>query len=159
MYKLLLGLSLALIGSHALAETVNYRALNPKNALIYKSGSGAIKFSVITDPRCTACRDLERKLTKIDNITVNKYLVNYFDSAAYSQNIWCSARRNQAYDNWMLYGIAPPPRSACKLPLNNNMIVAQSFNLRGTPMLIKPSGEVLYGSPPLGELIAWINRR
>ncbi len=157
LLKLGLG-ALLLTTLPALANTVNYQALNPKNALVFKSGKGSIKFSVITDPNCGYCRKLEQNLARIDNITVNKYLVNYFGSSDNSQNIWCSKNRNQAFLNLMQYNIQPPTRAWCKTPMTSNMIVAKSFNMRGTPMIIKPNGEYIYGAPPVDELIAWLNK-
>lgn len=156
LLKLALG-ALLLATAPALANTVNYQALNPNNALVFQTGKGSVKFSVITDPNCTACRHLEKNLSQINNITVNKYLVNYFDSETQSHNIWCSNNRNQAFENLMLHNIKPPTRPWCKTPVASNMIVAKSYKLRGTPMIIKPNGEVRYGSPPLNELIAWLN--
>src|SRR5207237_270147 len=78
------------------------------SAIKIVKGNGKRVIAVFEDPNCGYCKRLRQTLQEVDNVTVYTFMYNILaeDSAVKSRNIWCSADRNKAWDEWMLKGKA-----------------------------------------------------
>jgi thiol:disulfide interchange protein DsbC len=66
-----------------------------------------------------------------------------------SSAIWCSQKPYQAWQNYLLKGISPPPAPKnCTSPIANNMELGNRLGVRGTPAMIGPDGIIKPGVPP-----------
>ena len=66
-------------------------------------------------PNCGYCKRLAKELQKLDNVTVYVFLYPILseDSVRKSKQIWCSADRSKAWNDWMIDGKTPSGREDC----------------------------------------------
>jgi thiol:disulfide interchange protein DsbC len=88
---------------------IKFSDLPLESALKMVKGDGKRVIAVFEDPNCGYCKRFRKTLAGMDNITVYTFLYNILseDSTVKSKNVWCSADRNKAWDEWMLNGKAP----------------------------------------------------
>lgn len=119
-------------------------------ALKTVKGSGARKIAVFEDPNCSYCKRLRNTLKEVDNVTVYTFMYNILspDSAVKSKNVWCSADRAKAWDDWMLNGKQPATASESCLSTPNDKILAlgQQMKITGTPTIFFTDGSRIPGA-------------
>jgi thiol:disulfide interchange protein DsbC len=128
---------------------IKFSDLPLESALKTVKGNGKRVIAVFEDPNCGYCKRFRQNLQDVDNVTVYTFLYNILspDSAVKSKNIWCSADRNKAWDEWMLNNksasVAP---EACSTP--NDKIKALGIKLRvtGTPTIFFADGSRIPGA-------------
>lgn len=136
---------------------VNWKSLNLDNAIVEKKGNGKKQIAIITDTGCGYCRQLEQQLQPISNVTIYRFLAPFRGSKSEAISIWCANDRNQALKNKMLYNQSPILKQ-CSNPLQTNINMAYRLNIIGTPMLIKPNGDVNYAMSSSQEIVDWLNQ-
>ncbi|MTW13607.1 thioredoxin fold domain-containing protein [Pseudoduganella eburnea] len=113
-------------------------------------GNGKRVMAIFEDPNCGYCKRFRQNtLANVDNVTVYTFLYNILtpESATKSQNIWCSADRNKAWDDWMLNGKAPAPAPAgCTSPNDKVLALGQKININGTPAIFFADGSRIAGA-------------
>lgn len=116
-------------------------------------GSGKRVIYTFEDPNCGYCKQLQRELTKVNDITVYTFLLPILsqDSVDKSRSIWCAKDRAKAWDDVMLRGIAPP-EARCEAPFDKNRQLAQRFRINGTPAIFFADGTMNGGYMPAAEL-------
>lgn len=106
-------------------------------------GNGQRKLAVFSDPHCPYCRDLEKQLAKLDNVTVYTFLFPidslHPEAAAVAQSIWCAKDRADAWKKFMATGKAPQPAS-CDTPIERNVELAAKGRINGTPFILFANG-------------------
>jgi len=67
-------------------------------------GDGKRVMATFEDPNCGYCKRLAKDLQKLDNVTIYTFLLPILseDSVHKSKQIWCSADRAKAWNDWML---------------------------------------------------------
>jgi thiol:disulfide interchange protein DsbC len=134
---------------------VDFDKLPLKDAIVWKTGTGARKLAVFADPNCGYCKRLEADLQKLKNVTVYTFLVPVLgaDSSEKSKNIWCSKDATKAWLGWMLEGKQPAKAmGACDLPLERNLALAQKHRINGTPALVFTDNTRVPGAIGLEEI-------
>jgi thiol:disulfide interchange protein DsbC len=83
-------------------------------ALKEVKGDGSRVIAVFADPNCAHCKQFEKSLKDVNNITIYTFMYNILsqDSDAKARNIWCSANKNAAWNAWMVNGKVPPAAPA-----------------------------------------------
>jgi thiol:disulfide interchange protein DsbC len=115
------------------------------DAIVSTQGDGARRLLVFTDPGCRFCRELDKELQGLRNVTVLHYLVPFLGKAL-PEAIWCAPDRIAAYRKVMANGSAPqPPVSACVTPLERNAALAGRLGIRATPTLVFADGRITAG--------------
>lgn len=112
-------------------------------------GNGKRVIAVFEDPNCGYCKRFDKTLQEIDNITVYTFLYNILseDSIAKARNIWCSADRNKAWDDWMLKGKAAPVAVAsCTTPHDKVLELGKQLKITGTPTIFFADGTRIPGA-------------
>ncbi|RQO37427.1 thiol:disulfide interchange protein [Herminiimonas sp. KBW02] len=112
-------------------------------------GNGKRVIAVFEDPNCGYCKRFRQTLEGINDITVYTFMYNILspDSIAKSRNVWCSADRNKAWDDWMLNGKAPAPASdKCTTPHEKVLALGQRMGVTGTPTIIFTDGSRIPGA-------------
>lgn len=113
-------------------------------------GNGKRVIAVFEDPNCGYCKRFRQQtLSQVDNVTIYTYLYNILspDSATKSKNVWCSADRSKAWDDWMLNNKAAPAAPAnCTTPNDKVFALGQKLNINGTPAIFFADGTRIPGA-------------
>lgn len=127
----------------------DFSKLPLKDAVVWKQGTGARKLVVFADPNCGYCRQLERDLTQVRDITVFTFLVPILggDSPDKARNIWCAKDSGKAWRSWMIDGVPPPAAAAnCDTTaLTRNVALSEKHAVTGTPSLVFENSERVPG--------------
>ena len=117
-------------------------------------GSGKRVIYTFEDPNCGYCRKLYKELATLNDVTVYTYLWPILspDSADKSRSIWCSKDRAKAWDQMMTKGVLTEQSKSCDTPLEKNKLMAQRFNISGTPAVYLASGQQLGGYVSASEI-------
>lgn len=118
-------------------------------AMKHVKGNGKRAIAVFEDPNCGYCKQFRKTLEEINNITVYTFMYNILspDSITRSRNIWCSADRNKAWDDWMLNGKNPATASDnCVAPHEKVLALGRSMKVTGTPTIIFTDGSRVPGA-------------
>lgn len=117
-------------------------------------GNGKRVIYTFEDPNCGYCKQLQRELVKVNDITVYTFLWPILspDSVEKSRGIWCSKDRAKAWDDFMLRGTPPVSDGKCDVPIDKNKLLAQRFRINGTPAIFLADGRMLGGYVPAEEL-------
>jgi len=129
---------------------INFDDLPKELAMKTVKGNGKRVMAIFEDPNCGYCKRFRQTtLANVDNVTVYTFLYNILspDSSTKSQNIWCSADRNKAWDDWMLHGKAPVAAPAgCSSPNDKVLALGQKININGTPAIFFADGSRIAGA-------------
>ena len=125
-------------------------ALAKSTGLAVKRVKGSGKRVVYTfeDPNCSYCKELQKELAKVNDVTIYTFLwpILSQDSIDKSKAIWCARDRGKAWDNFMLKGILPAGKRDCDTSaLEKNARLAQRFGIRGTPGVYLANGQQVGG--------------
>ncbi|MQR02210.1 DsbC family protein [Glaciimonas soli] len=111
-------------------------------------GNGKRVIAVFEDPNCGYCKKFRKTVEDMDNITVYVFMYNILapDSATKSKDIWCSADKNKAWNDWMANGKLPPSSAAsCVSPNDKVYALGKKLNVTGTPTIIFADGSRIPG--------------
>ena len=119
-------------------------------------GNGKRKLAIFEDPNCGYCKQFERDLKNVDNVTVYLFLYPVLgaDSAAKSRNIWCAKDRAKSWNDWMGAEVKPEAAAAsCDVTaLQRNVEFGRKHNITGTPTLIFSNGARVPGAVPAAQV-------
>lgn len=111
-------------------------------------GSGKRVIYTFEDPNCSYCKEFQKELTKVNDVTVYTFLwpILSQDSIDKSKAIWCARDRGKAWEDFMLKGIMPAGKRDCDTSaLEKNGRLAQRFGIRGTPGVYLANGQQVGG--------------
>ena len=110
-------------------------------------GNGKRVLYTFEDPNCGYCRQLQKELLKVNDVTIYTFLwpILSADSVEKSKAVWCARDRAKAWDDLMSNGVVPQNDAKCDTPIEKNMELAQRFNARGTPAVFLADGHSLGG--------------
>ncbi len=118
----------------------DFSSLPLQDAVVWKQGTGARKLVVFADPNCGYCKNLERELSAVTDITVYTFMIPILggDSPEKTAAIWCAKDRSQAWRDWMLSNLMPMPGAKnCDLSaLDRNIALGAKHAVDGTPTLV-----------------------
>jgi len=122
------------------------------DAITVVHGDGRRELSVFTDPACGYCRELERHLRELPNVTIRYYLLP-FQGEALPLAIWCAKDRPAAYAAAMAGSVAPSDANgSCPHPLERNRLLASRLRVGATPTLLFSDGTLVPGLLTAEEL-------
>jgi thiol:disulfide interchange protein DsbC len=141
-------LLLMLFATATSAETT-FESLPLDLAVKVQRGNGSRVLAMFSDPYCPACRQFERSLQQIDNVTVYVFMYPVIrpENAGHSRAVWCAADRAQA---WLELAAAPRPKvpvaaSGCDDPIDKVLKLGRTLGVKSTPTLILANGERVSG--------------
>ncbi|TFW23868.1 DsbC family protein [Duganella callida] len=113
-------------------------------------GDGSRVIAVFEDPNCGYCKRLRQTtLKQTDNVTIYTFLYNILsdDSFVKSKNVWCSADRSKAWDDWMVSGKAAAVAPAgCEAPNDEVLALGHKLGISGTPAIFFADGSRIPGA-------------
>lgn len=128
---------------------IKFSDLPLESALKTVKGNGKRVIAVFEDPNCGYCKRFRHTLEGVDNVTVYTFLYNILseDSAVKSKNIWCTADRSKAWDDWMLNGkAAPVAPESCATPNEKIFDLGRKLKITGTPTIFFTDGTRIPGA-------------
>jgi thiol:disulfide interchange protein DsbC len=128
---------------------ISFTDLPFDSALKTVRGKGERVIAVFEDPNCVYCKRFRQTLSEMDNITVYTFMYNILseDSTVKSRNVWCSADRSKAWDDWMLKGKVPAAAPAsCTAPNDAVFALGQRLKITGTPTIFFTDGSRIPGA-------------
>ena len=110
-------------------------------------GNGKRVLYSFEDPNCGYCKELQKELAKINNVTIYTFLwpILSNDSIEKSKAIWCAKDRGKAWEEAMIKGTVTAGKRDCDTPFEKNAQLAQRFGIRGTPGLYMGNGQQIGG--------------
>jgi thiol:disulfide interchange protein DsbC len=119
-------------------------------------GDGSRKLYVFADADCPFCKRLETEMKGLDNVTIYTFLYPidslHPESARKSAQIWCSADRTKAWDEWFDTGRLPDNKGDCPTPIVQTAALGQKYRVNATPTLVFADGSVIPGALPLAQI-------
>ncbi len=107
-------------------------------------GNGKRMIAVFEDPNCGYCKRFRKTLTEMNDITIYTFMYPILgeDSKTKVKNIWCSADRAKAWDDWMLNAKAPAAApSSCSAAANDKVVeIGRKLGVSGTPTVFFTDG-------------------
>ena len=139
------------------ARRVPLDSLPLQSAIKIVKGDGKRQVAIFTDPNCPYCKQLEKELLNITNVTIYTLLYPVLNgSTELSKKIWCSSNQIKAWDDFMLRGIAPTGKD-CETPLEVLLNSGRENKVSGTPTLIFADGSIVGGMIPAAAIEEKLN--
>lgn len=140
---------------------IKFNELPLERAIKHVRGDGRRVLATFEDPNCGYCKRLAKDLQKLDNVTVYTFLYPILseDSVRKSRQIWCSADRARAWNDWMIDGKAPAAKEDCDVSaVAKNQEFGRKLNITGTPTIFFADGERVPGAVPLARIEQKLNQ-
>lgn len=118
-------------------------------------GDGKRVFATFEDPNCGYCKKLAKEMVKLDNVTIYTFLYPILspDSLEKSKQIWCSADKAKAWNEWMVDGKAPSGKSDCDTAaVQKTVDTGRRLAINGTPTIFFADGERIPGAVPVAKI-------
>ena len=124
-------------------------------------GDGSRKLIIFSDADCPFCHRLENEMKGLDNVTIYTFLFPidqlHPDAARKSKQIWCSADKVKAWDEFFATGKVPDNKGDCGDPVAKTQALGNSLRINATPTLVFADGTLIPGALPLPQLEKEIN--
>jgi 2-octaprenylphenol hydroxylase len=137
-------------------NAIKFEALPLDQAVKVQRGNGKRVLAMFTDPYCPACRQFERVLAQVDDITIYVFMYPVIrpQNADHSRAVWCSPDRAKA---WLELAAAPQPKVPdaapnCANPVDKVIETGHRLGVNSTPTLILANGERLSGGLAVADL-------
>ena len=117
-------------------------------------GDGRRVMATFEDPNCGYCKKLAKDLAKLDNITLYVFLYPILspDSLDKSNQIWCSADKARAWNDWMMDGKLSGRGDCDTSAVRKTVELGRKLAITGTPTLFFADGERVPGAVPLAQI-------
>jgi thiol:disulfide interchange protein DsbC len=144
-------------------NAIKFESLPLELAVKVQRGNGKRVLAMFSDPYCPACRQFERVLAQLDNITVYVFMYPVIrpENADHSRAVWCAPDRVKA---WLDLAAAPKPKlpdapKGCGDPVDKVLKLGRSLGVNSTPTLFLANGERLAGGLSAPDLVELLDRR
>jgi thiol:disulfide interchange protein DsbC len=143
-------------------NAIKFETLPLDLAVKVQRGNGKRVLAMFSDPYCPACRQFERNLAKIDDITVYVFMYPVIrpENSDHSKAVWCSPDRAKA---WLELAAAPQPKipqasPGCAHPIDKVHELGRKLGVNSTPTLFFTNGERLSGGLGADDLKELLDR-
>ena len=143
-------------------NAVKFESLPLDLAVKIQRGNGRRVLAMFSDPYCPACRQFERVLAQVDDITIYVFMFPVIrpENADHSRAVWCAPDRAKA---WLELAAAPRPKlpeagARCANPVDKVLEVGRRLGVNSTPTLFLANGERLTGGPAAEDLRDLLDR-
>jgi thiol:disulfide interchange protein DsbC len=144
-------------------NAIKFESLPLDLAVKVQRGDGKRVLAMFSDPYCPACRQFERSLAQIDNVTIYVFMYPVIrpENIDHSRMVWCSADRAKA---WLELAAAPKPKvpnapKSCGDPVDKVLKLGRSLAVNSTPTLVLANGERVSGGLSPEDLKELLDQR
>ena len=130
-------------------NAIKFESLPLDLAVKVQRGNGKRVLAMFSDPYCPACRQFERTLAQMDDITIYVFMYPVIrpENIDHSRAVWCSTDRAKA---WLELAAAPRAKvpeapASCPNPVDKVLEVGQKLGVNSTPTLFFANGERMAG--------------
>jgi len=130
-------------------NAIKFESLPLDLAVKVQRGNGKRVLAMFSDPYCPACRQFERSLAQIDDVTIYVFMYPVIrpENADHSRAVWCSSDRAKA---WLELAAQPTPKvpqagAKCANPVDKLLETGRKLGVNSTPTLFLTNGERLTG--------------
>jgi thiol:disulfide interchange protein DsbC len=130
-------------------NAIKFDSLPLDLAVKVQRGNGKRVLAMFSDPYCPACRQFERVLAQMDDITIYVFMYPVIrpENVDHSRAVWCSPDRAKA---WLELAAAPRPKvpeaaASCANPVDKVVEVGHKLGVNSTPTLFFVNGERITG--------------
>jgi thiol:disulfide interchange protein DsbC len=125
-------------------NAVKFESLPLDLAVKIQRGNGKRVLAMFSDPYCPACRQFERSLAKLDDVTIYVFMYPVIrpENTDHSRAVWCSTDRAKA---WL-------ELAAAANPVDKVLEAGRKLGVNSTPTLFLANGERLSGGLGPDEL-------
>ena len=136
-------------------SAIKFESLPLEQAVKVQRGNGRRILAMFSDPYCPYCRQFEKTLLQIDDITVYVFMYPVIrpQNADHSKAVWCSPDRARAWLELAIDHKRPAAPADCDNPVEKNLELGRSLGVNSTPTLILANGERVAGGLAAAELI------
>lgn len=139
----------------ATINRIDFSGLPIADAIVTVRGGGRRRFAVFSDPDCPYCKELERELAKLDDVTIYTFLYPidalHPEARLKAQKILCARDRAKAWSEFMARG-AVPDSPECATKIDQLIDLASGLGINATPTLVFPDGALTPGVVPAKEI-------
>ena len=134
--------------------TINMDTLPYDLAVKVQRGNGKRTLVIFSDPHCPACKQFEKVLATVDDITIHYFMYPVIrpELADHSKSVWCSPDRAKAWLDVALRNKPPAAKPSCANPVEKNVELGRSLGVNSTPTLVLSNGERVTGGLALTDL-------
>jgi thiol:disulfide interchange protein DsbC len=119
-------------------------------------GNGTRKLAVFADPDCPYCKQLEKDLAGITDVTVYIFLYPietlHANAPAKARAVWCSSDAAASWNELMLNDVVPDATAECDYPVERLAALGKKYRVSGTPTMVLADGRKVPGLVPRQEL-------
>jgi len=130
-------------------NAIKFESLPLDLAVKVQRGNGKRVLAMFSDPYCPACRQFERVLAQVDDVTIHIFMYPVIrpENADHSRAVWCSADRAKA---WLELAAQARPKvpaagTSCANPVDKVVELGHKLGVNSTPTLILANGERVSG--------------
>ena len=143
-------------------NAIKFESLPLDLAVKVQRGNGKRVLAMFSDPYCPACRQFERVLAQVDDITIHIFMYPVIrpENADHSRAVWCSADRAKA---WLELAAQARPKvpaasTSCTNPVDKVVELGHKLGVNSTPTLILTNGERVSGGLQPDDLKELLDR-
>ena len=124
-------------------NAIDFKALPLDLAVKVQRGNGKRVMAMFSDPYCPACRNFERELLQVNDVTIYVFMFPVIrpENADHSRGVWCSEDRPKAWLELALRGRPPVAKATCDNPVDKVLSLGRSLGVGSTPTLFLANGE------------------
>ena len=129
-------------------------------AVKVQRGNGKRVLAMFSDPYCPACRQFERTLAQVEDVTIYVFMFPVIrpELADHSKAVWCASDRAKAWLDVALRGKPPAAKPNCATPIDKNIELGRNLGINSTPTLIFGDGERVTGGLRLADLSEMLDK-
>jgi thiol:disulfide interchange protein DsbC len=135
-------------------SAINMETLPYELAVKVQRGNGKRSLVIFSDPYCPACKQFEKVLATIDDITIHYFMYPVIrpELAEHSRAVWCAPDRSKAWLDLALRGKPVASAAKCDAPIEKVIDLGGKLGVRSTPTLFLATGERLRGGTSAAQL-------
>ena len=135
-------------------NAIRFSSLPLEQAVKIQRGNGKRVLAMFSDPHCPACKQFEKTLQQVDDVTVYVFMYPVIrpELAQHSESVWCSPDRARAWLDLALRGQPPAAAPNCATPIDKNVDLGQGLGVNSTPTLVFRNDKRVAGGLKLADL-------
>ena len=125
---------------------ITFSSLPLEFAIKRVRGKGTHTLAVFSDPLCPFCKNLEKELAKVNDVTIYTFLTPFEHlhpgATEKARAIWCAPDRAKAWQAFMERA-EPPAARSCADPVARLVELGDKYGFNSTPTLVFADGAVV----------------